>query len=65
MYERLSDIISHTKVINNKLDLVRLEGVAKDSFSNDDYPHSLLFEYVHYAKFAGKLSKESINTHFV
>ena len=65
MYSRLSDIISHTKIINNKLDLARLESVAKDSFSNDDYPHSLLFEYVHYAKFAGKLSKESINTNII
>ena len=61
MYSRLSGIINHTKTINNKLDLARLESVAKNSFSNKDYPHSLLFEYVHYAKFAGKLSKESIN----
>ena len=61
IYSRLSDLISHTEVINDKLDLVRLKRFAKDSFSNNDYPHFLLFEYVHYAKFAGKLSKESIN----
>ncbi len=65
MYSRLSDIISHTRIINNKLDLVRLKRLAKNSFSNTDYPHSLLFEYTHYAKFAGKLSKESINTQLV
>ena len=65
MYSRLSDIISHTEIINSKLDLVRLKRLAKDSFSNNDYPHLLLFEYVHCAKFAGKLSKESININFV
>ena len=65
MYSRLSDIISHTRIINNKLDLVRLKRLAKNSFSNTDYPHSLLFEYTHYAKIAGKLSKESINTNLV
>lgn len=61
MYSRLSDIIRKTKEINDIIDMTRLEKFAINSFSDSNYPKPLLFEYVDKAKFAGKLSNESIN----
>lgn len=65
MYARLSNIIRYTRKANNSIDMSKLKKMGMNSFSNANYPHSLLFEYVHCAKFVGKLTKESININVV
>lgn len=61
MYSRLSDILRYTREVNEKIDIIRLNRLGTTNFSDNSYPHSLLFEYAYNAKYAGKLSKESVN----
>ena len=65
MFNRLSDILRYTREANGRIDLARLKRLGTNNFSDNNYPHSLLFEYVNNAKYVGKLSKESINVNIV
>ena len=65
MFNRLSDILRYTREANGRIDLARLKRLGTNNFSDNNYPHSLLFEYVNNAKYVGELSKESINVNIV